>query len=61
MKPIGEPLTDEEIEKRKKKFSEKHGSEKVKEGNVCPVCGSNSLMYAEGCMTCLSCGWSKCS
>jgi hypothetical protein len=61
MKPIGEALTDEEIEKRKKKFREKHGDKKVEVENVCPVCGSKSLMYAEGCMTCLSCGWSKCS
>lgn len=32
------------------------------EGNsVCPVCGAiNSLQYAEGCVTCLSCGNSKC-
>jgi DNA repair exonuclease SbcCD ATPase subunit len=61
MKPIGEALTDEEIEERKKKFREKHGNKKVEESSVCPVCGSKSLMYAEGCATCLSCGWSKCS
>lgn len=26
----------------------------------CPSCGSDSLMYKEGCKTCVSCGWSKC-
>jgi ribonucleoside-diphosphate reductase alpha chain len=27
----------------------------------CPRCGSGSLMFQEGCATCLSCGYSKCS
>jgi ribonucleoside-diphosphate reductase alpha chain len=27
---------------------------------VCPECTSNSLVYKEGCVTCASCGWSKC-
>ena len=26
---------------------------------TCPVCGSK-LYFAEGCYTCLSCGYSKC-
>ena len=26
----------------------------------CPRCGEKSLVYQEGCMTCLSCGNSKC-
>ncbi|MDR1054579.1 MAG: adenosylcobalamin-dependent ribonucleoside-diphosphate reductase [Prevotellaceae bacterium] len=31
------------------------------EGNVkCPQCGANSLVYQEGCLTCKSCGNSKC-
>lgn len=27
----------------------------------CPRCGGQSLMFQEGCATCLSCGFSKCS
>ena len=26
----------------------------------CTSCGSESLVYKEGCVTCASCGWSKC-
>jgi len=29
-------------------------------GQSCPNCGSTNLIYAEGCVTCSSCGWSKC-
>jgi len=28
---------------------------------ICPECTSNSLVYKEGCVTCASCGWSKCA
>lgn len=28
--------------------------------NKCPECGSDSLAYKEGCLTCTSCGYSKC-
>ncbi len=28
---------------------------------VCPECGDRALARTEGCMTCHSCGWSKCS
>ena len=28
---------------------------------VCPRCGSGTLLFQEGCATCLSCGYSKCS
>ena len=28
---------------------------------VCPECGAKALAKTEGCMTCHSCGWSKCS
>ena len=27
----------------------------------CPRCGERALMFQEGCATCLSCGFSKCS
>jgi ribonucleoside-diphosphate reductase alpha chain len=27
----------------------------------CPRCGEASLVFQEGCATCLSCGYSKCS
>lgn len=27
----------------------------------CESCGSLSVNYVEGCMTCMSCGWSACS
>ncbi|WP_421693052.1 adenosylcobalamin-dependent ribonucleoside-diphosphate reductase [Aestuariivirga sp.] len=30
-------------------------------GVVCPRCGSGTLLFQEGCATCLSCGYSKCS
>jgi ribonucleoside-diphosphate reductase alpha chain len=30
-------------------------------GSACPRCGSGTLMFQEGCATCLSCGYSKCS
>jgi ribonucleoside-diphosphate reductase alpha chain len=29
--------------------------------SACPRCGERSLMFQEGCATCLSCGFSKCS
>ena len=35
--------------------------EKVKTSTVCPGCGESDLIYMEGCLTCPSCGWSKCS
>jgi ribonucleoside-diphosphate reductase alpha chain len=30
-------------------------------GEICLECGSENLVRQEGCMTCKSCGWSKCS
>ena len=27
----------------------------------CPQCGNKELAYQEGCISCISCGWSKCS
>ncbi|HEV7216006.1 MAG TPA: ribonucleoside-diphosphate reductase, adenosylcobalamin-dependent, partial [Chloroflexota bacterium] len=29
-------------------------------GNLCPECGSSTLVYEEGCKKCLSCGHSEC-
>jgi len=29
-------------------------------GKTCNECGSESLEYKEGCLTCMSCGNSKC-
>jgi ribonucleoside-diphosphate reductase alpha chain len=30
-------------------------------GRSCPRCGQPTLIAQEGCLTCLSCGYSKCS
>jgi ribonucleoside-diphosphate reductase alpha chain len=29
--------------------------------SACPRCGERALVFQEGCATCLSCGFSKCS
>lgn len=29
-------------------------------GKTCSKCGSNNLVYQEGCLTCMNCGYSKC-
>ena len=29
-------------------------------GHVCPQCGSNALVYEEGCQKCYSCGYAAC-
>jgi len=46
--------------KRMLKSYIKDGVELSKE-NLCPTCGSNSLIFQDGCVSCTSCGWSKCS
>lgn len=28
---------------------------------TCPSCGSENMIYQEGCVTCQDCGWSKCT
>ncbi len=33
----------------------------TKSKRKCPNCGSDTLVYQNGCPTCMSCGWSKCS
>jgi ribonucleoside-diphosphate reductase alpha chain len=30
-------------------------------GRSCPKCGERTLIFQEGCDSCLSCGYSKCS
>jgi len=30
-------------------------------GMKCPSCGSTELIYGDGCVSCSSCGWSRCS
>ena len=30
-------------------------------GRACPKCGERSLIFQEGCYSCLSCGYSQCS
>ena len=30
-------------------------------GRPCPKCGERSLVFQEGCYSCLSCGYSQCS
>lgn len=34
---------------------------KAKKGTACPQCNSENLVYQEGCLTCKSCGYSKCN
>ncbi|MNM97316.1 Ribonucleoside-diphosphate reductase NrdZ [compost metagenome] len=38
-----------------------HGSAAVTSRDLCPSCGSASLINIEGCKTCSNCGYSKCS
>ncbi len=33
---------------------------KAEKGNTCPMCGSENLIYQEGCLVCVDCGYSKC-
>lgn len=35
--------------------------EKVGNGDVCPTCQNSDLVFQGGCVTCLKCGFSKCS
>ena len=39
--------------------SNQHVKDTQAHGDLCSECGS-SLFYGEGCLTCISCGWSKC-
>ncbi|WGS65702.1 adenosylcobalamin-dependent ribonucleoside-diphosphate reductase [Marinitoga aeolica] len=62
---VGKPLSKEEIEKfvHANKLEYTKGYYVDTEGNTyCPTCLSkNSLIMAEGCISCKTCGWSKCS
>ncbi len=33
---------------------------KPRKGATCPNCGSDNLVYQEGCLVCMDCGYSKC-
>lgn len=46
------------IERALKKYIP-DGTKAIK-GAICTECGSESLIYQEGCLTCQSCGYSKC-
>jgi ribonucleoside-diphosphate reductase alpha chain len=37
-----------------------NGNGKKQSFDICPSCGNASLVHAEGCSTCQSCGYSKC-
>ena len=37
------------------------GADAMAARSACPRCGERSLIFQEGCATCLSCGFSKCS
>ena len=34
--------------------------EHVLHGDLCPVCGRNTLIHESGCVKCFACNWSKC-
>jgi hypothetical protein len=40
---------------------EEVGEEGIKNAELCTSCNTKSLILMDGCMTCISCGFSKCS
>jgi hypothetical protein len=40
---------------------EELGEEGIKNAELCTVCNTKSLILMDGCITCVSCGFSKCS
>lgn len=63
LKSIGviEVVVDEHqqafLEAKRKEVSE----DNIKNAELCTSCNTKSLILMDGCMTCLSCGFSKCS
>jgi len=54
-------LIEQIVDKNMEEFKEKKKEEfKGKEGQLCKKCNSMSLFLMDGCMTCVSCGDSKC-
>jgi ribonucleoside-diphosphate reductase alpha chain len=51
--PKEAPPKEENMEKKEKSTS--------KNSLVCSACGSDNVSVSEGCFTCMSCGYSKCS
>jgi hypothetical protein len=73
MKYIGLITTDEMsdhqkqyLEEKRKEFEEKHGVSEDSENSfpdkavLCSKCNTKAMVLMDGCMTCLSCGESKC-
>jgi len=48
-----------ENEKKNEKNEGDNEEQLIKKG-ICPNCKSNLIIFQEGCMTCLQCGWGKC-
>lgn len=44
----------EKIEPKQEEIKEKHEE-------TCPICGSENIVPASRCKTCMDCGWSLCS
>ena len=52
-------VTNPNIARALKKYVE--DGTKAKEGTICPECEEeNTIVYQDGCLTCSSCGYSKC-
>lgn len=54
-----------EVDKHQQAFIEakkkEAGEEGIKNAELCTSCNTKSLILMDGCMTCLQCGFSKCS
>ena len=55
---IGVIKTQEAIMEKAKINS---NDELLKDAMICPMCNEKALIFREGCMSCLSCNYSKCS
>lgn len=56
--PPNAPLQKPLLPEIKSNGSSKHSHPPL--GDLCPECGSATLVYEEGCQKCYSCGFSKC-